>query len=294
MPKVASRSIFLLGMLTLIVVAAPWAWAGTAQGASLDVTKTADTDDGVCDADCSLREAIAVAIAGDTVNVPTGTYTLTMGTELTIGTSLTLNGAGSGDTIIQAATSSADATSRVFNITGGTVAIFGVAIQNGNSGGEGGGIRNSGILTLIESTISGNTAGFGGGIYNPSGTLALTNSSVNGNTADSTEGGIYNSSGTVTLTNSSVSGNTAGHAGGGIYNDSVGNLTLTGSTVSDNFSLGTSSNGGGIYILSGTVTYSTVSGNTAIFGAGLENYAGTLTLINSTVSDNMADSGGGI
>lgn len=39
-----------------------------AQAATLTVTKTADTSDGVCDADCSLREAIAAAaISGDEI-----------------------------------------------------------------------------------------------------------------------------------------------------------------------------------------------------------------------------------
>ena len=110
----------------------------------------------MCDADCSFREAIAAANSGDTINIPIGTYTLTLGIELTIGTSLALNGAGSGDTIIQAATSSADATSRVFEITGGPVAISGVTVQNGNTDGSGGGIVNSDTLILTNSTVSGN------------------------------------------------------------------------------------------------------------------------------------------
>ena len=56
------------------------------------VTKIGDTNDGVCDADCSLREAIAVAnsrailvgMSGDTVIIPTRTYTLSLGSELAI------------------------------------------------------------------------------------------------------------------------------------------------------------------------------------------------------------------
>jgi CSLREA domain-containing protein len=45
------------------------------------VTKTADTSDGTCDADCSLREAITAANANagvDTVSIPAGTYTFTL------------------------------------------------------------------------------------------------------------------------------------------------------------------------------------------------------------------------
>jgi CSLREA domain-containing protein len=58
------------------------------------VTKTADTNDGVCDADCSLREAIIAANAGSgpqtiTFNIPTsdpgfadGVFTLWLGSQL--------------------------------------------------------------------------------------------------------------------------------------------------------------------------------------------------------------------
>ena len=69
-----------------------------AHAATLAVTKTQDTDDGVCNADCSLREAIDDAVAGDTVEIPAGTYTLTLGTELFIDKGLTLNGAGADST----------------------------------------------------------------------------------------------------------------------------------------------------------------------------------------------------
>lgn len=38
-----------------------------ASGATLTVTKTADTTDGSCNADCSLREALVAAASGDTI-----------------------------------------------------------------------------------------------------------------------------------------------------------------------------------------------------------------------------------
>ena len=291
MSAIAKRSIFLLGMVLLIFLATLWAWSGTAQGATLTVTKTADTDDGVCDVDCSLREAIATAMSGDTINIPTGTYTLILGTELTINTNLTLNGAGPGDTIIQAATSSADATSRVLNITGGTIAISGVTVQNGNTSDGGGGIYNTGTLTLTNSTVSGNTPGLGGGggILNR-GTMTLTNSTISGNTIINSSGGGILNSGTanLSLTNSSVSGNTA-YAAGGIFNESGSTLTLTNSAVSGNTA---ASFCGGIYnnVDALTLTDNTISGNTVRdasgFGGGIAN-GGTLTIANSTVSGKL-------
>lgn len=49
--------------------ALPWTYTLAINGGvTLTVTKTADTNDGVCDADCSLREAVAAASAGDAIN----------------------------------------------------------------------------------------------------------------------------------------------------------------------------------------------------------------------------------
>ena len=66
----------------LAIALAPFVFPAPASAASFTVTKTADTNDGVCDADCSLREAISAANAAagaDTITVPAGTYQLTLG-----------------------------------------------------------------------------------------------------------------------------------------------------------------------------------------------------------------------
>jgi hypothetical protein len=162
---------------------------------------------------------------------------------------------------------------------------------------EGGGIWNSGTLTMMNSTVSGNTATFGGGISNRLGTLTVIDSTVSGNSAEgcfagisgpcSGGGGIWNS-GTLTMTNSTVSGSTADW-GGGIYNRGV--PTLTNSTVFENTA---GLDGGGILNFETlTLTNSTVSGNNARSGGGIANSGDMLTVTNSTVSGNTADGGGG-
>jgi CSLREA domain-containing protein len=250
--------------------------------AAFIVTKVADTNDGTCDADCSLREAIiaANALAGpDTINFDitgAGPHTIPLDSVLPAlsqsvnitnasGESITISGEGTGDPY------------RIFAISSGqTVTISNLTMTNGATTGAafpdsiGGGILNEGTLTLTSCTVSNNRAAAfgGGGIYNLGATAVLnvTSSTVTGNHAlgSSSGGGIYNNAGTVNVTNSTISGNDASSEGGGLKND-------TGSM---------------------TVTNSTVSGNTANFGAGIINY-NTLTLTNSTISGNNADSDGG-
>src|SRR5262249_54065524 len=96
-------------------------------------------------------------------------------------------------------------------------------------------VNGGGILTLINSVVSGNTVkglgGDGAGIHNAyGGILTLDHSTVSGNTAiydgnGGLGGGIYNE-GTLILTDSTVSGNRVLDAqggfsgeGGGIYNE---------------------------------------------------------------------------
>ena len=80
---------------------------------------------------------------------------------------------------------------RIFNVTAGAeVAISGLTISGGRVAAEnGGGIANSGTLTVTSSTLNGNAVGGfggsrGGGIAN-SGTLTVTDSTISGNSVGS-------------------------------------------------------------------------------------------------------------
>src|SRR6516165_6073446 len=128
----------------------------------------------------SLRDAIASTPSGGTVDFQagmTGTILLTTG-ELAITKDLTIAGPGVG--VITVSGNHAD---RVFDIGAAfSVGISGMTIANGQAtNASGGGIYNSGTLTITSSTLSSNSTNLlGGGIYN-SGTLTVMNSVLSGN-----------------------------------------------------------------------------------------------------------------
>ncbi|MEO1690741.1 MAG: calcium-binding protein [Cyanobacteria bacterium J06631_6] len=230
----------------------------------LVVSTLEDENDGdFSQGDLSLREAIAISESGDTITfyseLANGTIDLSLG-QLVIDKSLTINGLGASNTVIDAG-----ARSGVFEIDDNTDAVLDVGLNNltitggsvapGNNGGgiinqenltlnnsvvsnnstqfgSGGGISNSGELTLNSSLISGNSAGFrtgsGGGISN-AGTANIINSTITGNNAFIPGGGI-SSSGTLNVTNSTVTNNNAGFSGDGIS----GSATITSSIIAGN------------------------------------------------------------
>ena len=169
---------------------------------------------------------------------------------------------------------------------------------------SGGGIDNSGTLTIRNATVAANRTnnGFafapsaGGGINN-SGSLGLQSSLVTGNAANGAPsgsgpfgdgyGGGINNSGASTVVDTTITGNLAnGGPGGGIYNN--GSITMTGSVVGANTA--NTNFGGGIRndgLL--TVVTSTIDGNAApqFAGGGIDN-RGPLTMADSTVSGNIA------
>ena len=247
------------------------------------VTNTNDSGSG------SLREVIANAANGDTIEFSvTGTITLTSGEIFISQSPLNITGPGASSLAI-----SGNNSSRIFHIgAGSVVSISGLTIENGSAaldpfgsfgnlneaaaGDTGGGIRNTGTLTVSDCTFSNNSTSYNGGaIYNfPGKTLIVKNSILSGNSAGA-GGAIYNDSdgvseATVTLSNSTLSGNSA-LAGGGIFD--LGNQ-FSGSA------------GGGTV----TVSYSTFSGNstTGFGGAMALGSASVLTVTDSIFSNNSA------
>lgn len=159
----------------------------------------------------------------------------------------------------------------------------------------GGAILNSGMLTISGTTFANNGGGRGGAIYNDLGSVSATNATFSSNTATDTGGAIDNDGGTVTLTGSSFSANSSTAAGGAISNEGPGQVTGTNLTFVSNIS---GSDGGGVANNDGTVTLvgSKFSQNQAANGGGgaISNLLGNVSLGASTVSQNSARNGGGI
>ena len=273
--------------------------AGSAAAALEMATITVtDAGDGAANAancpgaNCRLRDAIAAAQPGDTVDFAVvGAITLTEG-ELGINKNLTLQGPGANALAI-----SGNQASRVVSTTAGaTVTLSGLGILYGQAtptnnvvGAKGGGlyVGNGSTVAITRCVFYGNNAqdGDGGGIFNGGGALTVTDTSLSVNTASggssATGGGIHNASGSLKIVNSTLVGNSASSNG--------------------------SASGGGLFVKSGFVQAlnSTFSGNlanggTSAVGGGLDNTAdGVVQLINSTFTGNLAmgsgaTQGGGI
>ncbi|MDQ4041804.1 MAG: DUF11 domain-containing protein, partial [Actinomycetota bacterium] len=258
------------------------------------VTKQADSNDGACGADCSLREAIGAAATGDSVVVPAGNYALSGGFgELAVAGAVTISIVGT--TGSAATTVQAPPNARVLNVSNASanVTLQGLTITGGNvtsTNGGGGGILNAGTLTLRESVVRANNVTGNGGIPRgggilSTGPLSVEDSLVTENNVTSTNGGIP--------------------SGGGI--DASGGLSVLRSTLSANTTTITTS--GGIAVggaidssaqtASTTVTDSRIVGNSALNGAipegagmavtGNTSATGTLTITRSTIADNLAE-----
>lgn len=294
----------------------------SANAATFTVNSTADgvdanPGDGACATSagaCSLRAAIqeANSLAGDdTINLPVGTYQLTIaGTgedagatgDLDLLSNITILGGGASrtGTIIDGG-----GLDGVLDVrSGASVKISGVKVQNGvrPSGFGGGGIRVvSSTLTLENSKIAKNQASGGGGVGVFQGsTFTMTGGAIKKNTSSGSNGsggGLSNSGATVTLTNVNVFKNQAisGAFGGGLGNFG-GSMTLNGGVVHGNTAAvsggGITENGSGSQL---TISNAQIYDNSAAsFGGGvIIGSDTTVTVIGSSIRTNSAGTGGG-
>lgn len=280
----------------------------------------------------SLRAALNAAADGDVIAFAPALFGQTIqlaGYDLPITHNVTIKAPKAAHVTIQGRQGfSVGISTRVFEVEAGVTAKFeGLTITGGQAGyNTGGGILNSGTLTLIDCAVTNNlvyTTGLslGGGIFN-SGTLTLIRTQVSGNAALAVpnrgtggtmlaEGGGIFSVGTLRLLDSQMTGNKvvadsiarpATALGGGVY--SFGTLTARHSTFDANQADARSTilavadaEGGGGYFTTGSATLNdcTVNGNqvtvtadvmTTAGGGGFYLDSGTLTMRDGTIADN--------
>ncbi len=195
----------------------------------------------------------------------------------------------------------------IFVRSGGLLGIVNSTVENNRSLVGGGVAADSGsVVTISSSKVSGNTAyvsGSFGGSYGgvlSSGILTITNSTISANHAVDYAAGIY-SDGSLTITGTSVTGNDLTNIFGSGVASGVGlgfvgtALAISGSTFSNNLANALAGAGGGMEIHSGTGTVSgtTVSGNSSFDGAGISNDGGSIHFSGLDVHDNHAGANAG-
>jgi CSLREA domain-containing protein len=296
-----------------LLIAMILAFSACTLAATFMVNNTGDTldaapGDGICadsSSQCTLRAAIgeANALAGaDTINVPAGTYTISLvaaledanaGGDFDITQDLTIIGAGQGSTIVQAAVAPNTATERVFHnvTTGVTLTLQKMTVQNGRLTGtagtnsRGGGIRSDGILNLSFVTVQNNTAAqVAGGIYSGGTLVNMHFVTATGNTCTNTTtcfgGGYASLTGTLNIDSGTFTGNTStattaanSGVGAGLYAQDT-NTTINNSVFNNNTGNGATtggSNGTGLRF------NSSVNQTVVILNTTVSNNVGTLT-----------------
>ncbi len=187
----------------------------------------------------SLRDIVARAIDGHVITFDAaasgGTINLTGG-PIEVDKELTIDASS----LPLGLTLSGNNASRVFNVTAaGNLAFNRLTIRDGQAV-QGGCINNSGVLDIVDSTVTGCHATLSGGaIVNNQGSITVTNTTVSGNSQVGI--GAFLNFGTTTLVHSTITDNHASGdpdtASGGIGNFSVLNIEnsiIAGNTGGDN------------------------------------------------------------
>jgi Fibronectin type III domain len=223
---------------------------------------------------CSLRQAVATAPDGSTiVFADPGTYTVDQGSPIVIPRSLTIDGGG--DVTVDGRDNiGTGGTYRIFTVNSGVTAD----IEN---------LTLTGAHDVIEHCCSTRNEDGGGALFVPAGAAARVNRVVFAHDS-AFVGGAVTSAGTLTVVDSWFHDDN-GAFGGGIAAKG-GTVTMDRTTLEDE-----QGEAGAVYVYSGarvTITNSTVygSGQANSRGGGLDNDAGTLTLLNDTLAGNLRGS----
>lgn len=287
------------------------------------VTKIADTNDGACDSDCSLREAIGAANANPgAVLIPAGHYTVTLpgvedanaGGDFDLACGMGVYGAGMDTTTIDANTIDVvldfdRALLGTCTLTLGDLTLTGGRALTGASGEMGGGglrmplgahYPDADFIGLERVRITGNQAALQGGGAQLIAPAVIRDSRFDNNGFAFYGGGLaylHNSYGFLDISGTTFDDNDARQDGGGLYLQG-GSGRIVNSTFSNNHA--THAGAGFIFdAAAGTlfVGSSTIANNntTNMFttgaGAGVRLESGAVTMINSIVANNVTANG---
>jgi hypothetical protein len=259
----------------------------------------------------SLRWAVNTSTAGAIIGFAPSPRcsTITLASTITLHHRITLDGPG-----VASLTVSGNGAVEVFHVDPGVAAtLSGLTVAHGQAP-YGGGIYNSGVLTVSHCRVSDDRAATGGGGIWNNGKLTVDHSALSGNLSGYFGGGIYSGPrGSLRVLHTNLSGNAAINDGvdypeyaygGAIYAD--GGATISGTTLTDNRtqSIGGGGGGGAVYVGgTATVTSSTMTGNRASIivgaipnqGGGAILNTGSLLVSASTITGNTTNvDGGGI
>ncbi len=236
--RLTIQAILTVSLLTILAVV-------SASAATRKVTKTSDTNDGVCNADCSLREAIAVASNDDLIVFASPLFDapqiISLGSQLFVNKKITINGKGANLLSIR----SGAVGFRVFAISSpGYLTLTGTTIRDGNDSDEGGAffVNQSAKLYLTDCFITGNKSDIAGSAIEMrfSSTVSIDRTTISANevttASSSTESGvIHNVGGSLFIQSSTISGNFSALGTGGIWSNhtlAIGNSTIVNNTAS--------------------------------------------------------------
>ena len=301
----ARRSSLLGGAGVVFAGSAAALITALAGSAAASATITVDANgDGTADAthctdgtvgNCTIRDAAAAAVDGDTIVFdPTiSTITLTNGQILMQAVNITGPGAAS----LSITTTAAPGSYNVFRITGsGDVVVSGLTVTKNRIA-----ALNGGKFTLDGVTISGSSAGWGGGaLYaDNAGLLEITDSRFENNSC-LYDGGAVNSyhGRETTISGSTFLGNHSDGSGGALYSGWTDDLTITDSVFSGNTADGRggalATPNGSAYVTS--IINTTIDSNHAdLSGGGIAVlYDNVVNISNTTISNNTSAHGGGI
>ncbi|CAN5354508.1 hypothetical protein BH20ACI2_BH20ACI2_24850 [soil metagenome] len=225
------------------------AFEDQSNSATLVVSKLGNSNDGVCDIDCSLREAVFAASQDpgtDNITMAANVFgTMTLGgSEIGIINNNDVNIFGYPGLDASTLIISGGGTNRLFSIaSNANVTMTGLTLANGNGAGtintgQGGAVITTfgGTLSLDRVVVRNNTANRYGAIYMQDGVHRMVNTTIHNNSSVEFCSAVGVEAGSLRMANTTISTNfdTQGTTGLGALCADQATLTIRNSTIANN------------------------------------------------------------